>query len=169
MWQAPAVILAPQGFLACDFDLNALREGVDDGDADPVQTARRLVGLVRELAAGVEHSQHHLQSGLVFIFGVRIDGNAAAIIGDGDIALRVNHDLDPVRPAGNGLVHRVVEDFREQVVIGALVRAANIHARTSSDGLQAFEDLDVGSGIPRSRSGLGLRSGRGTKQIGLGV
>jgi hypothetical protein len=45
--------------------------------------------------------------------------------------------------AGDGFVHRVVEDFGDEVVERALVGAADIHTGTAADGLQALEDLDI--------------------------
>ncbi len=38
-----------------------VRERVDDGDADAVQAAGGLVGLAVELAAGMQHGQHHFE------------------------------------------------------------------------------------------------------------
>ena len=56
--------------------------------------------------------------------------------------------------AGQRLVHRVVDDFGEEVVQRLLVGAADIHARPAPDRLQAFEHLDVGRGV----AGLGARA-----------
>ena len=49
--------------------------------------------------------------------------------------------------AGDRLVHRVVEDFGDQMVQRALVGAADIHAGPAADRLQPLEDLDVLGGI----------------------
>jgi hypothetical protein len=49
--------------------------------------------------------------------------------------------------AGDGFVHRVVEDFGGEVVQGGLVGAADIHARPAADGFQAFQDLDILGGV----------------------
>ena len=45
--------------------------------------------------------------------------------------------------AGDGLVHGVVEDLGGEMVQRALVRAANIHARTPTNGLKSFKNLDI--------------------------
>ena len=46
--------------VAPDLELEVLRQGVDDRDSDAVQTARDLVGVLVELAAGVKLGQHDL-------------------------------------------------------------------------------------------------------------
>ena len=81
------------------------------------------------------------------IFRVRVDRDAAAIVRHGQVAVGVQPDLDPVGMAGNGLVHGIVEHLGKQVVIGALVRAADIHAGALADGLEAFEDFNVLCGV----------------------
>ena len=57
-----------------------LRERVDDGHADAVQAARDLVAAaVAELAAGMEHGQHHLDRGPLLLLHDR-DRDAAAVV-----------------------------------------------------------------------------------------
>ena len=67
--------------------------------------------------------------------------------------------VDAVGVAGNGLIHRIIEDFGGQMVQGTVVGAADIHAGAVPDGLQPFENLDIGGIISVGR-------GRGNKQIG---
>ena len=59
---------------------------------------------------------------------MRVDGNAAPIVGDAEIAVGGERDLDAVGMPGNGLVHAVVEHLGEEMVQGLLVGAADIHA-----------------------------------------
>ena len=77
------------------------------------------------------------------MLGVGVDRDAAAVVLDGQAAVGVETDLDDLGVAGDGLVHGVVEDFGEQVVQGALVGAADVHAGTLAHRFEAFEDLDV--------------------------
>jgi CubicO group peptidase (beta-lactamase class C family) len=44
---------------------------------------------------------------------------------------------------GNRLVHRIVDDFGEQMVHRLVVGAADIHARAAAHGLQPFQHLDM--------------------------
>jgi hypothetical protein len=91
----------------------------------------------------MQGSKNHLEGGFVFEFGVRVDGDAAAVIADGDLIGRTERKLDEGGVAGDGFVHRVVEDFGGEVVKGGLVGAADIHAWAATNGFEAFEDLDM--------------------------
>ena len=51
--------------------------------ADAMEAAGGFINLRVELAAGVQRGHDHLKRRLVLEFGVRIDGNAAAVIRDG--------------------------------------------------------------------------------------
>ena len=55
-------------------------------------------------------------------------------------------------------------DFGEEVVIGALVRAADIHAGAIADGFEALEDFDVLRGIAGR---VGLVSAEQLSVVGL--
>ena len=109
-----------------------------------MQTARGFIGLAVELAAGVEGAEDHLQRGFVGEFRVGVDGDAAAVVAHGQGTVGVQFDLDAVGVARDGLVHRVVDDLGGQVVIGAFVDAADIHAGAQADGLKRFQHLDRG-------------------------
>jgi hypothetical protein len=93
-----------------------IRQRVDDRDADAVQAAGGLVGLARELAAGVKGAEDDLERALVGEFRMRIDGDAAAVVADRDGVVGVQLDLDAGGVAGDGLVHGVVEHFGDEVV-----------------------------------------------------
>ena len=60
--------LAEQLLVARDLDDRLARQRVDHADADAVQAARGRIGLVRELAARMEHGQDHLERRLARIF-----------------------------------------------------------------------------------------------------
>jgi hypothetical protein len=78
---------------------------------------------------------------------MRIDRNAAAVVGDGQEAVGAEFDLDEGGVAGQRLVHRIVDDFGEQVMQRLFVGAADIHAGPAAHRLQPFEHLDVGRGV----------------------
>ena len=111
---APRVFLLVDLAVAPDFEVELLRERVDDRHADAVQAARDLVAVVVELAAGVQHRQHD--------FGGRpparvlIGRNAAAVVDDGDRPVDVDGDVDLIAEAGQRLVDGVVDDLVDEVV-----------------------------------------------------
>ncbi len=76
-----------------------------------------------------------------------VDGDAAAVVADGEPIGCFERDLDEGGVAGDCLVHGVVEDFGGEVVEGGFIRSANVHAGSAADRFEAFEDLDILSGI----------------------
>ena len=116
---------------------------VDDRDADAVQAARGVVDLAVEFAARVQRRHDDFERGLALELGVRIDRDAAAVVGDRQKSVRRKLDLDPGGMAGHRLVHGVVDHLGEQVMQRLLVGAADVHAGPAADRLEAFQHLDV--------------------------
>ncbi len=108
-----------------------------------MQTTRCFVNFRVEFAASVEHAHDHFQRWLILEFRVRIDGNAAAIVGDGHKTAGLHLDFNPVGMAGQRLIHRVVNDLGKQVVQRFFIGAADVHPGTSAYRLQALKHLDV--------------------------
>ncbi len=133
--------------LARDFHFHAFGQRVGDRDADAVQAAGSLVDFGIEFAAGVQRAHDHFQRRLALEFGVGVDRNAAAVVGDGDKAVRLHLDFDPGGVAGQRLVHRIVDHFGEQMMQRLLVGAADIHAGAAANGLQPLQHLDMFGGI----------------------
>ena len=123
----------------------------------PCRPAGGLVGLVVELAAVLEH-RHHAFQGRFADVRVDVDGDAAAVVGDGDRAVGVDGHLDDVGVAGHDLVDRVVDDFAHQVVQAAEVAVADVHAGALADVLQIAHVAHLfGAVLGRSRlSALGI-------------
>ena len=176
---AALVDLAIELAVARHLDFEPRRQRIDDRYADAMQAARGLVDLGVELSAGMQRGHDDLERRAVGVFRMRVDRNAAAIVGDGEIAAGFQRDLDEIRVAGDGLVHGVVDHLGEEVVHRLLVGAADIHARTPAHRLQPLQNLDVGCGIAclrrpwgrrfRRRQRIGnFRSGRGPDGANLG-
>ncbi len=121
-----------------------------------MQAARGLVDLGVELAAGMQRAHDDFERGFVREFRMRIDRDAAAVVGDGDEAVRLELDLDEVGVAGQRLVHGIVDHLGEQVMQRLLVGAADIHAGPAAHRLEPFQHLDVRGGV----AGLGRRAAR---------
>ena len=142
--------------VAADFDLAPLGEEVDHRHAHAVQTAGGLVGPLLELAAELEHGHHAFERGdlaahLLRQLVVAFDGDAAAVVLDGDRAVVVDRDADVLGEAGHGLVDRVVDDFVDQVVQAAGRGVADVHAgrsRTCSRSLRCCRSSEVYSSSP---------------------
>ena len=163
---AAAEALAPLEPVALHEHVQPVGQGVDHADAHPVQAAGGLVRLARELAARVQHGEDHLQRALARMAGVRVHRDAAPVVAHRQGAVGREGDLDHPGVAGHRLVHGVVQHLGEQVMQGALVGAADVHAGAPAHGLQPLQHLDVlgrvAAGARRrrvGRGGLGARAG----------
>ena len=118
------------------------RERIDDGDADAVQSARDLVGVLVEFAARMQLG-HDDFGGRDAFFVVDAGRNAAPVVGDGARAVGVERHGHELGVAGQRLVDRVVDDLVDHVVeAGAVVGVADIHARPLAHRVEAAQDLD---------------------------
>ena len=126
--------------------LEVYGEGVDDGCSDAVEAAGDLVAATAELAAGVKDGHDGLEGGDAG-GGVLADGDAAAVVRAADGAVLMDGYDDLVAVTGHCFVDGVVDDFVDKVVQAALVRTTDVHAGPAADGLEAFEDLDIGGGV----------------------
>ena len=141
--RAARVVLRVDVAVAADLDVQLLGQRVDDRHADAVQAAGDLVAAaVAELAAGVQHGQHDLDGGQALLLHDR-DGDAAAVVGDGDRVVRVDGHGDLRAEAGQRLVDGVVDDLVDEVVQTHHAGRADVHAGALADGLETFEDGDV--------------------------
>ena len=134
---------AVERLLARDLDLHAFGKRIGDGDTDPVQAARRPVHARVEFAARVQGAHDHFERGLLREFWMRVDGNAAAVVGDGNEAIGFHFDFDERGVPFERLVHGIVDHLGEEMMQRLLVGAADIHAGPASHRLQAFQHLDV--------------------------
>src|SRR5215472_4032711 len=96
--------------VAPDAKLKLAGERIDHGDADAVQAARYLVGVLVEFAAGMELGHDDLGRRDAFAL-VDVDGNAAAVVAHGHRSVGVEDDLDPRGETGQRLVDRIVDDL----------------------------------------------------------
>lgn len=74
---------------AVDFDLHPVGQRVHAGDADAVQAARNLIGVMVEFAARMQDGQHDFDGRFALAF-VDIDRNAAPVVLDRDRIIRMN-------------------------------------------------------------------------------
>ena len=157
---AAMVFLAPDLALPVHGGHQLGGQGVDAGDADAVQTAGDLVGVLVEFAPRVQDGHDHLQGGLAFL-GVHFRGDAPAVVAYGDAVVRVDDHPDGIAMAGQGLVDGVVDHLVDQVVQALDGNVADVHGRALAHGFQALEDLDVGGGVFTGGAGRGHRGGVG--------
>jgi hypothetical protein len=122
-----------------------------------MQTARGSIDLGVELSARVQRAHDDFECGLVLELGVRIDRNAAPIVGDSHETVSLHLDFDEGGMSFERLVHRIVDHLGEQVMQRLLVGAADIHAGPPAHRLEPLQHLDMARGI----AGLGAARGLG--------
>ncbi len=152
------VVLLPGVAVAPDFDVELFGEGVDAGDAYAVEAAGDFVVGGVELAAGVEHGEDDLDGGhLLAVDDLVVDGDAAAVVDDGDGVIDVDGDVDAGGVAAEGLVDGVVDDLVDEVVEALFAGRADVHGGAQADGGEALEHGDVLGGVAAAFYGLGFR------------
>ena len=118
------------------------RQGVDDRHPDAVQAAGDLIGVLVEFPAGVQlgHDDLGRRHALLLVDARR---NAAPVVEDRARAVGVEGHGDELRMACERLVDGVVHHLVDHVVqAGAVVRVADIHARTLAHRVQPAQHLD---------------------------
>ena len=126
------VFLLPEITVAFNLDDTPFRKEVDHRHADPVQTARCLIGTLTELPAEFQNCHHPFQ-GRLFQVGVDLDGDPAAVVFDGNRTVAVDRYRNRVGESGQRLINRIVNDFGNQVVKPAGSGIADVHSRPNPD------------------------------------
>ncbi len=125
--------------IAADLSLKPLTDGIDAACTHPVQATRDLVTSLAKLAAGVQLSQHHLDTGLAVVL-VDFDRDPAPVILDRTRPVHVDRHRDLRAVPGQVLIHAVVDNLKHTVVQSAAIgRVSDVHARALADGLQALQ------------------------------
>ena len=123
-----------------------------------MEAAENLVIAAVELPARVEHGENHLESGQACFF-LDAHRDPPSIVGNGNRAVPVQGNGHGAAMSGQGLIHRVVYDFVDQMVESGRGRVANVHCGPFAHCLQAFQNLDLFCAVfifHHSAHGLGL-------------
>ena len=105
-----------------------------------METAGNFVGVAIEFSAGVKNGEDDFGGGTLFR-GVHIDGNAAAIVHDGDGIIGMDSDVDFIRKAGHGFVDGVVHNFPDEMVQSHFAGGADVHGGTQDERLRGRREL----------------------------
>ena len=136
----------PRLAAAIDLDVESLRQRVDDGCPDTVQTAGRRVRPAAELAARVQLGEDDLDAAES---RARLDvhGDAARAVAHLDAAVGVQDDLDARAVAAERLIDGVVDDLPEAVHEPARVGGPDVHAGALADRLEPLQHLEMMGGV----------------------
>ena len=98
-----------------DFNLDPSRQGVNNTDTHPVQTAREFVIFARELTTRMQTGQDQLNPRHP-MFWVDIDWHAPAVVGHANAPVGQQGDFDAIAVSAHGLVNRVIDHLLDQVI-----------------------------------------------------
>ena len=105
---------------------------IDHGDADPVQTAGDLVGVVVELAACMQRGHDDLGSGVPLLMHIHRD--SAPVVAHRGPAITVQGHHDFMAIAGQGLVDGVIHHLVNHMMQpGSVIGVTDVHSRTFSN------------------------------------
>ena len=125
-----------------DLDLQPLGKRVDDRCTDAVQTAGDLIAPAAEFAARVQNGIDDLKCGLAGL-SLNIDGDAAAVIGDGDGIALVDGHNDVLAVSGQCFVDCVIDDLIDEVVQTGGGGRADIHTGSFPHCFQTLQNLNL--------------------------
>src|SRR5690606_34774793 len=129
--------------ITADIEFEPLAERIDHRDANTVQTARDLVGVLVELTAGMELGHDDL-GGRNALFLVDAGRDAATIVVDRHRTIGIERDGYQVGVTGQSLVNRVIDHLIDHVVqAGTIIGIADIHAGALAHGIEATQHLDA--------------------------
>ena len=147
--------------VAPDRELEPARKRVDHRDADAVQAAGDLVGVLVEFSAGMQLGHDDFGGRHAFAL-VDVGRNAAAVVAHRAGTVGIEGDRDFLGEAAERLVDGVVDDLVDHVVQArAVIGVADIHARPLAHGIEALEHLDRFRVVIGGRDRAGLTDGFG--------
>ena len=154
------VQLMPDMPIAMDGQVQGFGQRIHDRDADAVQSTRNLVGVLVELTAGVQHGHDDLRCRNPLL-RVDVHRDAAAVIADRHGGIRMYPHRHFGAVACQGFIDAVVDNLEHHVVqTGTVIGITDVHAGPLTDGIESFQDLDIGGIVGRHRKSSSGRSGR---------
>ena len=127
-----------------------------------MEAAGGLVDLRIELSARMKRRHDDFEGRLLREFRVRIDRDAAAVIGHREPAAFLQLHLDEGGVAGHRLVHGIVDHLREEVMIAPSRRCRRYTCRAGGEPVRGLPAPRCRTRRSRSRSGIALESARET-------
>ena len=136
------VRLGPVEALPAHLDFHTRRQRVDHGDTHAVQTAGNRVTAAAELAAGMQLGHHRFDTGDAFARH-DVDRDASTVVDHPDAVVRQDGHFDMGGEAGESLIHRVVDNFVDQMMQASRTGRTDIHARADTHRFEAFQHAQV--------------------------
>ncbi len=117
-----------------------VRQRIDDTGPHTMETTGCSVCALLKFSTGMEFGENDLQgTAFLAICGMGLNGNSPSIIFDRDrFTIGFEGHIDHACMAVYGLINSIIEDLPNEVMEAVFTHATNIHARSFTDGLEAF-------------------------------
>ncbi|MBA7601100.1 hypothetical protein ES703_08167 [subsurface metagenome] len=90
----------------------------------------------------MEHRHDQFQGWALFLL-VNIDGYTTAVVGNGTAAILVKNNLYFIAVAGQGLIHRIVNHFINQMMKTTLTSIADKHGGAFTNGRETLKNRNL--------------------------
>ena len=138
------VSLSPDVPVPLDAQLKVFRQRIDDGYANTMQAAGYLVRIIIKFPTGMKHC-HDDFCGRDPLFFMHVHRYSTTIVLYTQGVICMNGDLDGVTMPCQSLIDGIINRFEDHVMeTRAVVCIPDVHSWSFSDGIQAFQHLDVG-------------------------
>ena len=135
-------LLAVDLAVPIDFDVEPLGKSIGDAGAYAVQTAGVVIVFISEFSACVQLGKNEFDGG-DFFDRVDVHGDPSTVVFDGYAPIGIDRDGDARSEFVSGFVHRVIDDFPDDVVHTAQVGISDVHTGTNADRLQPLKDVYI--------------------------
>ena len=107
-----------------------------------MKTAGNFVRIAAELAARVERGQDRFERRDLRLF-MDVDWNTATVVVDCHDIFWQKLDGNVMGITSHRFIDRVVNDLPHEVMEAVRARRTNVHARTLTNGFEAFENVNI--------------------------
>ena len=146
LWHTVSIGLSPGAALATNLHVELLGQRVHHTATHPVETAGDGIPTAAKLSSGMQGGKDDLHR-RPFFYGMLVDGNASAVIGDLYRTVRLNGHSDEITMAGKRFIYRVVDNFIHQMMQTSRTGRPDIHTRAFTHRLKPLKYLDIARAV----------------------
>ena len=136
------IVLLEHLALPANGELELLGQRVNNRHSHPVQTTRHFITVVVELSAGMQHGHDDFSSRDPFL--MHLGRYPTAIVRHGDGFSDMDSDFDGVTVSCQGFINRIIHQLEDHMVQpGTIISVSDVHTRSLSNRIKAFEHLNA--------------------------
>ena len=146
IWLTFGILLYEHFTLTMDFSLQIVRKSVYAGYTDTMETSGNLIAVLAELTSGMKDCQHDLESRTVFLL-MHSCRNTTTVILYRDGVILIDKHFNVRTVACESLINTIVHNLIYKMVETSFADITDIHRRSLSHRLKAFQNLDTICGV----------------------